>query len=238
MDAHHVDQRCTTEPIINQSMSRVFVADYSPVDAKYAATTIVSTSLPPTRDVRALVALRKPYVSRNELYAVRLLDPIAAFAINLNVHADAADTSNNEGTGVERCVARLHAMMASFRFASAPQSNLNSSLLGDIEEEIRVELAELRAQVAAADRKAQLAAWFASAPMDVIGKYGFKYSAPQRSLDLSHWIFVFVVLHRQLLPPVWMRFCSSLRRCLNSPTETIFCTLPMFVVVLAAFPST
>jgi hypothetical protein len=73
-------------------------------DAKYAATTIVSTSVAANARRACLGRVAKaPYVSRScDSASVRLLDPIAAFAINLNAHADAADTSNNDGTGMER----------------------------------------------------------------------------------------------------------------------------------------
>lgn len=135
------------------------IADYSSLDVKYAATTIVATTLPPTRDVRSLILRRgSPYVSRAAIAALRLLDPIPAFAI-----ADASRDSKSR---------RLAALLDLFRFA--PVNSATVSGAASVECEILVELAELRLQVAASDRKAQLAAWFASSPMDGIGKFGFK----------------------------------------------------------------
>lgn len=176
------------------------LADYSAALPTYAATTIVSTTLPPTRDVRALVAHRAPYVTRNQINALRLLDPIAAFAMNNNSN----NNNNNDDVDDESVEwsARLIALMNAFRFQLS--SSVFNSSLGDIEEEVRVELYELRAQVAAADRKAQLAAWFASAPMDAIGKFGFTYT----HIHISHPYTSFSVDHFQFL--LACRFASAL----------------------------
>jgi hypothetical protein len=144
----------------------MIAADYSSADAKYAATTIVSTTLPPTRDVRALVAHRAPYVSRAAIASVRLLDPIAAFAIG--------DTS------IESKTQRMANVVDMFRFADESSAASSSAVCASVEVEVLVELSELRQQVAHADRKAQLAAWFASSPMDGIGKFGFKCDIQQQ----------------------------------------------------------
>lgn len=139
------------------SATSSFVADYSHADAAYAATTLLPATLPPTRDLRALIARRNVFLTRGEIAAVRLLEPIGAFV-------KAADQPRVDAA-------------AAVQLVDDDNSEEEQEDASEIARGVLFELLELRLQLGAAERKAQLSAWFATTALDGVGKFGFNFAS-------------------------------------------------------------
>ncbi len=141
-----------------ESMTTTFVADYSDSDAGYASTNVVSGTLPPVHDLRRRIVQRRVFLSVPEVLGVKLLEPIGAYA------KAASDCALDVRSAVQL----------------VPADAETATRIGDeseVDRELLVELRELRAQFCGAERKAQLSAWYATSPLDGVGKFQFNFAS-------------------------------------------------------------
>jgi hypothetical protein len=139
-----------------------YVADYSDSDAGYASTNVVSGTLPPMHDLRRRIIQRRVFLSVAEVLGVKLLEPIGAYA-----------KAANERALDVRSAVQLVSADADVDVNATTRIDDES----EVERERLVELRELRAQFCGAERKAQLSAWFATSPLDGVGKFQFNFAS-------------------------------------------------------------